>query len=86
MRLAKAPAWPSQRVRCSAVELITGPSDKVTALAKGADMLVAELIDIDATIANLRRRAREEGWTRAALLPSPTGRGERIDKNLSPSF
>lgn len=37
----------------------TGPSDKVTALAKGADLLVAELIDIDATIANLRRRARQ---------------------------
>lgn len=37
----------------------TGPSDQVTALAKGADMLVAELIDIDATIGNLRRRARQ---------------------------
>ena len=35
----------------------TGPSQAVTALAKGADLLVAELIDIEFTIANLRRRA-----------------------------
>ncbi|MBA15307.1 MAG: MBL fold metallo-hydrolase [Sphingomonas sp.] len=37
----------------------TGPSDAVVALAKGADMLVTELIDIDATIANVRRRAAD---------------------------
>lgn len=35
----------------------TGPSDKVTALAQGADMLVAEMIDVTATIVNLRQRA-----------------------------
>lgn len=37
----------------------TGPSDAVIRLAKGADMLVTELIDIDSTIANIRRRARD---------------------------
>lgn len=37
----------------------TGPSDAVTALAKDADMLVAEMIDVDFTIANLRRRATD---------------------------
>lgn len=37
----------------------TGPSDAVTALAKDADLLVAELIDVDFTIANMRRRATD---------------------------
>lgn len=37
----------------------TGPSEAVTALAKGADMLVTELIDIEFTIANIRRRAKD---------------------------
>lgn len=37
----------------------TGPSDAVVRLAKGADMLVTELIDIEFTIANIRRRARD---------------------------
>ena len=34
----------------------TGPSDKVTALAKGADMLVTEMIDLDDTLAQMSRR------------------------------
>ncbi len=37
----------------------TGPSQAVTKLAKGADMLVTELIDVDFTIANIRRRAAD---------------------------
>lgn len=37
----------------------TGPSEAVIALAKDADMLVTELIDIDATISNIRRRAKD---------------------------
>lgn len=37
----------------------TGPSDAVTALAKDADLLVAEMIDVEFTIANLRRRATD---------------------------
>lgn len=37
----------------------TGPSEAVTALAKDADMLVTELIDIEFTIANIRRRAND---------------------------
>lgn len=37
----------------------TGPSQAVTALAKGADMLVTEMIDVNFTIANLRRRAMD---------------------------
>lgn len=37
----------------------TGPSDAVTALAKGADLLVAEMIDVEATLVNLRRRAAD---------------------------
>lgn len=37
----------------------TGPSEAVIRLAKGADMLVTELIDIDATTANIRRRATD---------------------------
>lgn len=37
----------------------TGPSDAVTRLAKDADLLVAELIDVEFTIANLRRRAAD---------------------------
>lgn len=37
----------------------TGPSDNVIALAKSADLLVSEMIDIEATMANVRRRARD---------------------------
>lgn len=37
----------------------TGPSDKVVALAAGADMLVSEMIDITATMASMRRRAAD---------------------------
>ena len=37
----------------------TGPSQAVTTLAKGADMLVTELIDVEVTVANLRRRAAD---------------------------
>ncbi|CDO34233.1 MBL fold metallo-hydrolase [Novosphingobium sp. KN65.2] len=37
----------------------TGPSEAVTRLATGADMLVTELIDIEATISNIRRRAKD---------------------------
>ncbi|HWU02666.1 MAG TPA: MBL fold metallo-hydrolase, partial [Novosphingobium sp.] len=36
----------------------TGPSDKVTTLAKGADMLVTEMIDLDNTLAQMNSRAR----------------------------
>lgn len=36
----------------------TGPSDKVTALAKGATMLVTEMIDLDTTLAQMDRRVR----------------------------
>ena len=46
----------------------TGPSDKVTALAQGADMLVTELIDVEATIANLRRRAAQLSPEEAANM------------------
>ena len=35
----------------------TGPSKALTDLAKGADLLVTEMIDVDFTIANIRRRA-----------------------------
>jgi ribonuclease BN (tRNA processing enzyme) len=35
----------------------TGPSDKVTTLAAGADMLVSEMIDVDSTMTAMRRRA-----------------------------
>lgn len=37
----------------------TGPSDAVTTLAKDADLLVTELIDVEFTIANIRRRATD---------------------------
>ncbi|MCX7283743.1 MAG: MBL fold metallo-hydrolase [Novosphingobium sp.] len=37
----------------------TGPSDKVTAIAAGADLLVSEMIDVDATMTALRRRSVE---------------------------
>lgn len=37
----------------------TGPSEAVSALAKGADMLVTEMIDVEFTIANIRRRAAD---------------------------
>lgn len=33
----------------------TGPSPAVEALAKGSDILVSEMIDLDATVANVRR-------------------------------
>jgi ribonuclease BN (tRNA processing enzyme) len=33
----------------------TGPSAAVAALARGVDLLVSELIDVDATVANVRR-------------------------------
>ena len=37
----------------------TGPSKALTELAKGADLLVTEMIDVDFTIANIRRRAAD---------------------------
>lgn len=37
----------------------TGPSDKVTKLATEADLLVSEMIDINATMASMRRRAAD---------------------------
>lgn len=46
----------------------TGSSDKVTALAQGADMLVTELIDVEATIANLRHRAAQLSPEEAANM------------------
>nr|WP_272917428.1 MBL fold metallo-hydrolase [Alteraurantiacibacter buctensis] len=46
----------------------TGPSDKVTALAQGADMLVTEMIDVEATIANVRRRAPQLSPAEAANM------------------
>lgn len=36
----------------------TGPSEKVTQLAKGADMLVTEMIDLDNTLAQMDRRVQ----------------------------
>lgn len=36
----------------------TGPSDNVTALAKGADLLVTEMIDLDDTLAQMNNRVR----------------------------
>jgi ribonuclease BN (tRNA processing enzyme) len=35
----------------------TGPSDKVTALAAGADLLVSEMIDVESTMTAMHRRA-----------------------------
>lgn len=46
----------------------TGPSPAVTALAKGADMLVTEMIDVNFTIANLRRRATDLSATDLANM------------------
>lgn len=46
----------------------TGPSPAVTALAKGADMLVTEMIDVDFTIANVRRRAADLSSTDLANM------------------
>lgn len=46
----------------------TGPSDKVTALAKSADMLVTEMIDIEATLAAMRRRAADLSASDAANM------------------
>ena len=37
----------------------TGPSTAVTQLAKGADMLVTEMIDVEFTIANMKRRSAD---------------------------
>ncbi|MDE2597109.1 MAG: MBL fold metallo-hydrolase [Sphingomonadales bacterium] len=37
----------------------TGPSPAVTALAKGSDMLVSEVIDLDALVAEIRARRRD---------------------------
>jgi ribonuclease BN (tRNA processing enzyme) len=36
----------------------TGPSEKVTALAQGADLLVTEMIDLDDTLAQMGNRVR----------------------------
>lgn len=46
----------------------TGASEGVTALAKDADMLVTEMIDIDFTIANIRRRAADLSSTDLANM------------------
>ena len=46
----------------------TGPSQAVTRLARGADMLVTELIDVDFTIANMRRRATDLSATDLANM------------------
>ncbi|WP_022678063.1 MBL fold metallo-hydrolase [Novosphingobium sp. B-7] len=61
----------------------TGPSDKVTALAKGADMLVTEMIDLDNTLAQMNNRVRHisdeekthmvEHLTRHHLSPGEIG-------------
>ena len=46
----------------------TGPSAKVTALAASADMLVSEMIDIDSTMANMRKRAGDMSPQDAAKM------------------
>ncbi len=46
----------------------TGPSDKVVALAAGADLLVSEMIDIDATMGAMRRRAADMSAEDAANM------------------
>ncbi|MBC2663521.1 MBL fold metallo-hydrolase [Novosphingobium flavum] len=46
----------------------TGPSEAVTRLAKNADLLVTELIDVEFTIANLRRRATDLSATDLANM------------------
>lgn len=51
----------------------TGPSAKVEALAKGADMLVTEMIDLDSTLAAVSRYAKD-------LSPAEK---ERMIKHLS---
>lgn len=61
----------------------TGPSDKVTALAKGADLLVTEMIDLDHTLAQMNNRLRHipeaerahmvEHLTRHHLSPDEIG-------------
>lgn len=46
----------------------TGPSAAVTELAKGADLLVTEMIDVNFTIANVRRRAADLSATDLANM------------------
>lgn len=47
----------------------TGPSKAVEALGKGADLLVSEMIDLDATMANVARRAPNmDAKTRADMV------------------
>ena len=56
----------------------TGPSDAVEALSKDADLLVTEMIDVNAALDNLRRqRQRQTGGG-----PAPAG-GDRIARHLS---
>jgi ribonuclease BN (tRNA processing enzyme) len=47
----------------------TGPSEAVERLAKGADLLICEMIDVDATVANIRRNVPD---TPAAVLQGVT--------------
>jgi ribonuclease BN (tRNA processing enzyme) len=56
----------------------TGPSDAVETLCRDADLLVTEMIDVDAALENLRRqRQRQTGGG-----PAPE-QGDRIARHLS---
>jgi len=46
----------------------TGPSPAVEALARGADLLVSELIDLDSVLASLRRRQAATGVDQQPLI------------------
>ena len=50
----------------------TGPSDAVVDLAKGADILISEMIDVDAVLAQMRLGG--EGRAAAALAGEPMSR------------
>ena len=50
----------------------TGPSSAVASLARGADLLVSEMIDVDAVLASMRP-AGARGQPAAAAAAAPTG-------------
>lgn len=52
----------------------TGPSEKVTALAKGADVLVTEMIDLDDTLAQMNNRVRHISDTERANMAAHLAR------------
>lgn len=56
----------------------TGPSHAVEDLARGADVLVSEIIDIDAIIAGLRRRQQATGVDQQPLID------HMVEEHLTP--